>query len=129
MLERSEYPEFGAISEVRRRMSSCAGVVIFGFHQLKIENGMWRPGTVEEREVKSMQLSTPWNQIEAGMAAMRGLPILLVCQRGLAGGIFDLERSDHLMYRIDLEEDQSAHTFQESFANWYAAVREQARSG
>jgi hypothetical protein len=34
MLERSEYPEFGAIGEVRRRMSSCTGVVIFGFHQL-----------------------------------------------------------------------------------------------
>jgi Pentapeptide repeats (8 copies) len=129
MLERSEYPEFGAIGEVRRRMSSCAGVVIFGFHQLKIQDGVWCPGTAEEMQVRSMQLSTPWNQIEAGMAAMRGLPILLVCQRGMAGGIFDLEARDHLIHRIDLEEDQSAHSFQGSFANWCAAVREQARGG
>ena len=35
-LERSDYPATGALAEVRRRMSNCAGVVAFGFAELQI---------------------------------------------------------------------------------------------
>jgi hypothetical protein len=71
-LERIDYPKFAAIGEVQRLMTDCSGVVIFGFKQLEIRDGLWRPSTPEEKPVKDQYLSTPWNHIEAGMAAMLG---------------------------------------------------------
>lgn len=127
-LERSEYPKFGTLAEVRRLIGGCSGIIIFGFHQLKVLNGVWRSGTAEESQVRDVQLSTPWNQIEAGMAAMRGLPILLVCQPGVASGIFDLDNNGHI-YRVELPANENSRSFQNCFANWCAAVHEQARVG
>ena len=127
-LERSEYPKFGTLAEVRRLMSGCAGVVVFGFHQLKVLDGVWRSGTAEETKVTEMQLPTPWNQIEGGMAAMYGLPVLLACQSEVVSGIFDLDDSDRI-FRVELPADESSHTFRDCFANWCAAVRDQARAG
>jgi uncharacterized protein YjbI with pentapeptide repeats len=127
-LERSDYPMFGTLAEVRRLMSGCAGAVIFGFSQLKVVNGVWRSGTAEEAQVADLQLPTPWNQIEAGMAAMYSLPILLICQPGVDSGIFNLDDSDRI-YRVELPADESPSSFENCFANWCAAVRERARAG
>jgi uncharacterized protein YjbI with pentapeptide repeats len=129
-LERSEYPKFGTLAEVRRLMGGCAGAVIFGFVQLRVLYGVWRSGTAEETRVKDVQLPTPWNQIEAGMAATYGLPVLVVCQPGVDSGIFDfddLDDSDRI-YRVELPVDDSFHSFQDCFANWCVAVRERARA-
>jgi uncharacterized protein YjbI with pentapeptide repeats len=127
-LERSEYPRFGTLAEVRRLMSGCAGAIIFGFRELNVLDGVWRSGTAEEKKVRDVQLPTPWNQIEAGMAAMRGLPILLVCQHGVTSGVFDLDDSDYV-YRVKLPADERSHALQKRFADWCATVREQARAG
>jgi len=128
-IERSEYPKFGLIAEVRRLMSGCAGAVIFGLSQLDVRDGTWRLNTAEEAPVVNVKLPTPWNQIEAGMAAMRGLPVLLVSQPGVTGGILDLGGSDDLIFRLDPGEAASARPGGEPFASWCAAVRERARAG
>ena len=127
-LERSEYPKFGTLAEVRRLISGCSGIIVFGFHQLMVLDGVWRSGTGEETLVRDVQLSTPWNHIEAGMATMRGLPILLICQDGVAGGVFDLDNDGHV-YRVQLPADENSPSFENCFADWCAAVREQALVG
>jgi hypothetical protein len=127
-LERIEYPKFGAIAEVRRRMSGCAGVVILGLRQLKVLDGVWRSDTAEETKVRDMELSTPWSQIEAGMAIMRGLPLLLLHQPGVVGGIFDSDANERLVYQLEVGEDWSSFSLRDSFATWCAAVREQAQA-
>lgn len=124
-LERSDYPEFGAVSEVSRIMSECGGAVILGFSQLEVREGIWRPGTSEHRKVDGMHLSTPWNHIEAGMAAMHGLPLLIVRQEPVAEGIFDVAGGEHRAYQVafgngepDIPEDV--------LANWCCDVRERS---
>lgn len=126
VLERSEYPRFGTLAEIRRRMSGCAGTVVLGFPQLEVVDGVWRSGTAEETQVTQVQLPTPWNQIEAGMAAMYGLPILLVCQSGMVSGIFGLDESERI-FRVELPTNENSRSFQDCVANWCAAVREQAQ--
>ena len=128
-IERSEYPKFGQIAEVRRLLGGCAGAVIFGLSQLDVRDGTWRHDTAEEAPVTNLRLPTPWNQIEAGMAAMRGLPILLVAQAGVTGGILDLGGTDGLLYRLDPVGAAASPTGGEAFAGWCAAVRERARAG
>lgn len=122
------YPQFGAIGEIHRMMSDCAGAVIFGFKQLEIREGLWRPSTPEEKQVKDQSLPTPWNQFEAGMAAILALPMFIVCQRGVDGGIFDLAAGEHQIYRVFTDEDWNAPTCLSSFRDWCWAVRERSRS-
>lgn len=127
-LERTDYPQFGAIGEVQRLMSDCAGAVIFGFKQLEVRDGLWRASTPEEKYVKDQYLSTPWNQIEAGMAAMLVLPIFVVCQREVDGGIFDMASDEHQLYRVFIDEDWNATAYLNSLADWCSDVRERSRS-
>jgi hypothetical protein len=127
-LERPDYPSFGSLGEVRRLMSGCAGAIIFGFRQLEVREGVWRRGTPEEECVRDMYFSTPWNQIEAGAAAMLGLPALVACQRGVVGVIFDLASNDYQVYQVFLDEDQNSAAFLSSFSDWCASVRERNRA-
>ncbi len=126
-LERADYPNFGALSEVQRLMGDCAGAVIFGFKELEINDAIWRVGTPDEKRVKEMALSTSWNQIEAGMAITLGLPILIISQRGVTSGIFDTASGEHQVYRAVIEDGWNAFTFTHSFTDWSADVRDRGR--
>ena len=123
-LERTDYPKFGVIGEVKRLMSDCSGAVIFGFKQLEIRDGFWRPSTAEEKPVKDQYLSTPWNQIEAGMAAMLALPVLVVRQRGVDGGIFDMALGEYRIYQLLMDEHCNATAHMNAFTAWCADVRQ-----
>jgi hypothetical protein len=85
-------------------------------------------GSTQEETVKNLSLATPWNQMEAGMAVMLGMPVFVICERGMAGGIFDVAASDHHIYRLYFDEEQNSAKFLKSFADWCAAVREQNRA-
>jgi hypothetical protein len=122
------YPQFGTTGEVQRLMTDCMGAVIFGFKQLEVRDGLWRSSTPEHKEIKHQFLATPWNQIEAGMAVMLGLPILVACQREIAGGIFDVASGEHQIYQVFVDEDWSATQFANSFADWCSDVRGRSRS-
>ncbi len=87
---RSDYPAIGVLADVHRIMAECDGVVILGFRQLVVSAGVWRPGTPEEHPADGLGLATPWNQVEAGIAAALGLPVLVVREPDVAGGIFDV---------------------------------------
>lgn len=129
-LERADYPRSGMLSEVRKRIKGCAGAVILGFRQLEVSKGVWRSGTPEEREVAGVRVATPWSQIEAGMAAMNGLPVLLVRESGVVDGIFDLSARDPLLHCLDFDSGtREPLPHRPAFRDWAAAARERARSG
>ncbi|NIR45735.1 MAG: hypothetical protein GWN08_16250, partial [Gemmatimonadetes bacterium] len=101
-VEREDYPGFGAVSEVRRVMTGCSGAVILGFRELEIRDAVWRLGTEEARDLEGIALPTAWNHVEAGMAAMAGLPILVLAEQGVVGGLFELEDVEHIVMNLDL---------------------------
>jgi hypothetical protein len=121
MLGRSDYPVAGALAEAKRLIGGCAGAVILGVPDIRVAVGAWRPGTPEEAALTDKAFPTPWSQVEAGMAVMAGLPVLVVADDGIGGGVFDPATSEHGLVRIrpDLA---SPH-----LADWSAAVRERAR--
>jgi hypothetical protein len=88
--ERSDYQPAGVLSDLHRVMANCHGVIILGFRQLEISSGRWRPGTPEERSVEGAAEATPWNQVEAGIAAALRLPFFIVRDSGVTGGVFDI---------------------------------------
>jgi pentapeptide repeat protein len=127
-LERRDYPDSGIFQEVQRILNDCAGAVIFGFKELEVREAVWRAGTSEERVVQNQSSSTPWTQIEAGMANMLGLPLLVISQEQVSGGVFDTASVEYQVYQARVDEDWTAPAFRQSFADWSADVRERSRS-
>lgn len=64
-------------------MSQCSGVAIVGFERLHVVQGIERRGSQSARPVTELGVPTVWNQIEAAMAYIRGLPLLVLVQEGL----------------------------------------------
>jgi len=76
------------VSALRDFMTECTAAVIFGVAQLKISEGQYRAGQ-EQAVLLNEHWSSPWCQIEAGMALALDIPILIVKEPGIREGIFD----------------------------------------
>ena len=125
-LARSDYPAFGALAEVRRLMSGCAGAVVLGVGELEIGEATWRGGTADERKLQDTSLPSPWTQIEAGMAIGLNLPVLLLATTALDAGIFASDVDGHFVFRLDSVNDLGTEPARRTIDDWYATARERA---
>ena len=91
---RDQYPQFGQLNKVRKDILQSAAMLVFGFKQIRIDKAIFRPNTKEEEVWEKKWLPTPWNEIEVGLGAMLGLPILLVKDNDIHSGIFDNHLSE-----------------------------------
>jgi len=101
----------------------CSGALIVGFRQLEVAKGTWRSGTEEAKSVEDVALPTAWNHVEAGMAAMAGLPMLFLVERGVIGGLFELGDVGHSVTAIDLSKPNHEEV-RRSIAAWAHSVRD-----
>ena len=91
---RDQYPQFGQLNKVRKDILQSSAMLVFGFKQIRIDKAIFRPNTKEEEVWEKKWLPTPWNEIEVGLGAMLGLPILLVKDNDIHSGIFDNHLSE-----------------------------------
>jgi hypothetical protein len=73
---------------LRDLLAQAAGVVLVGFRQLDGTAATWRPGTSEAAHPAGWW-SSPWLQVEAGIAVGLGLPVLALADEGVREGVFD----------------------------------------
>lgn len=78
---RTDFPNVSPIKAVEQLMRQCSGAVILGFP---------KPNTYSEKPIKDILLPTSWNHIEASMAFMLDLPLLVIRDKGVEGGVFDI---------------------------------------
>jgi hypothetical protein len=69
------------------RVRAAHGVLVLGFRQLHISTATWRPGVEGGRDLAGSWTS-PWLQIEVGLAVAVGLPLLVVPEAGVREGVF-----------------------------------------
>lgn len=86
---RDTYPRFGQLSQIKSSIERSAAMIAFGTKQTYIKEGVYRPNMSGERAISNGWLSTPWIEVEVGMATMAGIPILLVKDENIGNGIFD----------------------------------------
>jgi uncharacterized protein YjbI with pentapeptide repeats len=114
---RDTYPRFGQLSKIKSSIEKSAALIAFGTKQTFIKEGTYRPGMIGERQINQGWLSTPWNEVEVGMAAMAGIPILLIKDDDIEDGIFDNIISEAFIYSLpsktDIKELDSNQTFKE----------------
>lgn len=125
----TEYPNKAPIRAVRDRMERCDGAMIVGLEQLRVVEGIEKP-VAEDTMVEDRQLPTPWNQIEAGMAFMLDLPIMILKEEGVEGGVFDTGPSDRSVHEVMLSDEWlESREFTDPFNEWYEEVLQRSGKG
>ena len=119
---KDDYPKFGQFNKVRQSIMRSSGMIAFGFKQINVKNGVYRPGMGNEEEWKDRWLSTPWSEVEVGMGLMKGLPILLVKDSYIKEGIFDNQLSECFVATINTSDDSRKLNLNKNYIDWIAKV-------
>lgn len=102
-LGRSDYPKDYPLKEVYVIAKHCSGGIILGFEQIRIENGIRKKGSGEEKDIiasNNVLLPTPWNHLEAGILFGLKVPLLIFKEDGIEGGVFDYGISDAFVHSM-----------------------------
>lgn len=119
---RDLYPSFGQFNRVRESILRSSGMIAFGLKQIYLKYAIYRPETIDAKEWRDKWLSTPWSEIEVGMALMRGLPILLVCDPDINYGVFDIGLSECFISHISTKIDSKTIEQNKDFDNWLSKI-------
>jgi hypothetical protein len=111
---------------LRRNLEVADGALILGLGQLRIDEGCWRPDTVAPTDPPKWW-PTPWNHVEAGMAIMAGLPLLVIRENGVAGGVFDSCEWTDGIYGADLDSPATEPTVIAWASDVFARHRERIK--
>ena len=101
---------YNPLHEVRTLARHCAGGIILGYSQVtaKVATGLasrLEPDgtvTIRSRPIRSYNAATPWNQLETGVLFGLGLPLFVLKEEGITGGIFDEGASDVLIHSMPM---------------------------
>jgi hypothetical protein len=100
-----EYPNERPIVRVKKTIQVCNGVIILGMQQMIVKDCIVKKGTLNENRRHDILLPTPWNHIEAAISITMGLPILIISERGIEGGVFDPEITEEIVHQVELNID------------------------
>ena len=115
----SDYPTEYPLKEVYDLAKRCAGGIILGFEQTYIERGIKKRGTSDEKALEGISLPTPWNHLEAGILYSLQMPLLIIREKKIEGGIFDYGTSAYFVH--DFESD---FNLKQVFMKWAGKVSE-----
>ncbi len=82
-LGRAEWSSEQPLRAVEAIMDECDGAVVVAFERWYLQDATEQRGGDKERVVRGGSLPTVWNQIEAAMAYVKRLPLLVIVERGL----------------------------------------------
>lgn len=119
---RDTYPRFGQLSQIKASIEKCAAMIAFGTRQTFIKEGVYRPGMNGERFLTDTWLSTPWNEVEVGMATMIGIPILLIKDDDIKDGIFDEVISESFISTLTSKTDIKELEKNQIFSAWLSKI-------
>ncbi|MDQ6915551.1 MAG: hypothetical protein M3155_07045 [Actinomycetota bacterium] len=127
-ITRDEYQDV-PWDQLSSRIGAANGAVILGLRDMHVEAGVRRPATPEERTAEGWY-STPWNHLEAGLAIMTQLPVLVAPEDGIADGIFASDVCTGVVRRVGIGVwREPGATERLELKDWAGAVRRHAQGG
>ena len=126
-LGQSDYPSEFPLREVLSIAKHCAGGVVLGFKQFETNQGVWKKGTKSEhQQTDLLAFPSPWNHLEAGILYGLRIPLLIFCEAGIRGGIFDLGVTDLFVHNLPVPPLGSSEkeSIRQVFLKWGAKVRD-----
>lgn len=122
---RTDFSSVQPLKFIEQIMSQCSGTVIIALERIHIQNGLEKRGSNAEKLLSNVNISTVWNQIEAGMAYLLGHPLLVIVERGLrTEGLLE-PGYDWYIQSVDIN-NSTLHSreFAGVFADWKRRVEE-----
>lgn len=119
ILGKNEYPDGNPLAKIKSVMSSCHGVVVVANERKYVQTGIEKRSSPNAVDLSGKSYTTPWNHIESSMAYSLGLPLYILCQRGLAEeGLVESKLDWYVQYvDINTAEFQRSDVAQ-SLATW-----------
>ncbi len=104
-------------------MKECRGAIILGYPQYEIFTERTKAGIQEG--VLGLKVPTPWNQIEGAIAYCRNIPVLVIAQDGIGGGIFDFGVTGGFVLCTNLasKDWHKKKEFQGVFKEWITRIK------
>lgn len=93
----SDYAHFNPLQEVRTLARHCAGGIILGYQQFFATDVRWR-----DRSLPEFFAPTEWNHLETGVLFGLGLPLLVLREKGIERGIFDVGSSAVFVHEMPM---------------------------
>jgi hypothetical protein len=119
-----DYSNKAPLLAVLQLMSKCDGVIVLGFKQIKVESYIEKEGTDRANKRSNIFLPTAWNHLEAGIAFGLNLPILIIKEKGVEGGIFDQGSTGKFIHQVDFSNDKylQSEEFLQPFNEWHEEI-------
>lgn len=102
-LGRSDWSSAQPLKAIRELMERCSGAAVIAFERVHIADGVDLADRDRDRKINNAGLPTIWNQIEATMAHLLGLPLLVFVEEGLRSEGLLESRYDWMVQWIDLD--------------------------
>lgn len=100
---RNTFSTEAPLHAVMELMDRCVGTVIVAVERYRVENGVERRDSPQEKPLSGVAFPTAWNQIEAAMAYGRGLPLLVLVDEQLrCDGLLE-KGNDWFVYQVPLD--------------------------
>lgn len=117
----TEYPTESPLDEVIAIMDECSGAIILGYPQIYVAKG-----NIKEAENINFLLPTEWNHIEATLAYMKKIPLLIIHHKGISGGIFDHGAISKFIYEKDLSKTNwfLSDNIKGALKKWKSSIKE-----
>lgn len=93
----TDYPTESPLDEVITIMDECKGAIILGYPQIYVLSSV-----IKESGKDDLLLPTEWNHIEATLAYIKKMPLLIIHHKGITRGIFEHGAISKFIYEKDL---------------------------
>lgn len=114
------------LKPIKEIMDTCAAAIVIGLERHHSYIGYEKEYSENSKEIIHKYSSSPWIQIEAGMAYQANLPILILKDSKVySEGILDPQISDSFVFEFDLMKLQKALSseLQELILSWVNHIK------
>jgi hypothetical protein len=111
------------LKAVVKLMNECKGAIIIATERIYFSSGIEKRGGSDETSLTETKLATSWNQIESAFAYARGLPLLIIVEKGVrADGLLE-KGYDWYVQTVDLQESSlNSDVFNGVLSSWKQRV-------
>ncbi len=102
IIGKNEYPDGNPLTKIREVMGSCHGVIVVAYERKFLQEGQEKRTGENPKLLSERTYTTPWNHIESAMAYSLGLPLYIVCQRGLTEEGLIESKLDWYVQHVDM---------------------------
>lgn len=128
IIGKNEYPTGSPLQKIKEVMLDCDGVLVVAYERKFVEVGQEKRSGQSQTSIVGRTYTTPWNHIESAMAYSLGIPLYVICEKGLSEeGLIEAKLDWYVQYldfNLDSLRDKNV---QNSLRSWVNTIKGRRR--